>query len=291
MKVIIFLCMVLASSEALFFDFPEWNGLMSTYAPLGSLSSIGWDFDSLPRTLTETANRHFEARDDLCNSDKKNLLGLRYWYRQYPTSDPDPALNLLFDRNGIIAGISTSIPKSKFTPPAPLQNKNYQDDGDYWTLAAYFIHPTLICGAGRTKEEFKKTGTGTGLWIQTGPNPITDFYHAPAKESDIKTSNWGSGKCFKGMGQHYWYNVTKDMSCDDVVPNCILYNNGKLTAFCFATNGFFASPRYDYPHPQPWQQKQFMDPVPDCYFSDPTYKFQSTIRIYFNIAAFFTSNC
>jgi charged multivesicular body protein 7 len=280
MKLIIFLGMVLAAQAGIFDLSHNWNTLKVTWNPnpIG-----GWAFDKLPRTLSE--NKHFELRDDLCETGGGKLLGQRYWYKQ------DPALNLLYDKNGVIAGIATSIPKSKFTPPAPLQNKNYQDDGDYWTLAAYFIDPSLICGAGRTKEEMETTGTGTGLWIQMGPNAVTDCYKAPANETEVKTTKWGSGKCFWTMGQHYWYDITKDMSCDDVVPNCLLYNGGQLNAFCFATNGNFESKRYDNPHPTNKVVPKFMDPMPDCFNTDPSYEVQSTIHVYFYESPRVTSWC
>lgn len=48
-------------------------------------------------------------------------------------------------------------------------------------------------------------------------------------------------------GNHYWYNVTKDMPCDHYVPNCLMYNKGVLTAFCFAINAPLKSPRYEHP--------------------------------------------
>jgi charged multivesicular body protein 7 len=278
MKVIIFLLGALVAVEAgLFPDLRKWDALKVTY----SLNPIK-GFDNLPRQLSE--NKDFELRDDLCATGNGKLIGQRYWHKK------DHTLSLLFDKNGYIAGIQTSLLKSQFTPPAHLQNKNYVADGDYWTLSAYFIDPRLICGAGRSKEEFEKTGTGTGLWIQMGPK-ATDSYHVPAKEDEIKSSKWGSGRCFPAMGQHYWYNVTKDMSCNDFVPNCMLYNGGKLNAFCFAINGMFEGPRYDTPHPTNEKIKMFMKPVPDCFFTDPSYKVESTIHIYFSKTAHYTSLC
>jgi len=280
MKVIIFLTMALAAAQASLFDTSSWNALRVTW---NAIPFKGWD--KVPRQVSEMKG-DFVLKDDLCATGKGNLIGQRYWYK-----DKDPALMLLFDKNGFIAGIQTSVLKSAFTPPAQLQNKNFADDGDYWTLSAYFIDPSLICAAGRTQDEFNKTGTGTGLWIQMGPNAVTDSYHVPSSEDEIKTSKWGHGKCFWTMGQHYWYNVSKDMSCDDFVPNCLLYNGGKLNAFCFATNGNFPSDRYDWPHPKNTVIKQFMDPEPDCFFSDPTYKIESTIHIYFNDNARLGSLC
>jgi len=280
MKVIIFFLMISATQALFFPDLShDWHALKASWSinPLGG-------FNKLPRWLGENDGQ-FQIKDDLCAIGKGKLVGQRWWQKK------DPSLMLLFDKNGFIAGIQTALPKAKFTPPTNLQNKNYADDGEYWTLTAYFIDPSTICGAGRTKEEYEKTGTGTGLWIQMGPNAITDSYKVPENESDIKSSKWGSGKCFYSMGQHYWYNITKDMSCNDVVPDCLLYNGGKLNAFCFAINGKYESDRYDWPHPTNEVVKKFMDPVPDCFFSDPSYKEQSTIHVYFSENPRITSNC
>jgi len=277
MKVIIFLLASVVAAQASLFD---WNALQVTW---NAVPFLGWD--NVPRQVSEIKGGNFELKDDLCATSKGKMVGQRYWNKQ------DPTLMLLFDKNGFIAGIQNSFPKSKYTPPAQLQNKNYVDDGDYWTLSAYFIDPSLICGAGRTKEDFDKTGTGTGLWVHMGPDPIKDSYHVPMAENDIKPSKWGHGRCFPTMGKHYWYNVTKDMDCKDMVPNCLLYNGGKLTSFCFSTNGNYQSNRFDNPHPSASVIKAFMDPEPDCFFTEPSYKIDSTIHVFFNSNARLGSLC
>ncbi len=48
-------------------------------------------------------------------------------------------------------------------------------------------------------------------------------------------------------GQHYWYNVRKDMSCDEFYPMFLMYNNGKLNAFGWAFKGDFKSNRFEHP--------------------------------------------
>jgi charged multivesicular body protein 7 len=269
---------VIASVADAFFHSSKWDALRVTW----NINPFK-GFDYLPRQLPE--NKDFEFKDDLCATGGGKLIGQRYWNKQ------DPTVMLLFDKNGFIAGIQSTVLKSKFTPFDYLKDKNYIDDGDYWTLSAYFIDPSLICGAGRSKEEFEKTGTGTGLWIQMGPNAVTDSYHVSAQESEIKGSKWGHGKCVPTMGQHYWYDVSKDMTSDKFVPNCLLYTGGKLNAFCFATNGDFNSSRYDYPHPKNTDIAKFLDPLPDFFYTDPSYKVSSTIHVYFTTTGHLTNLC
>jgi len=277
MKIIVLFFAIASVSDA-FFDLSKWDALRVTWN-INPLKG----FDYMPRQLSE--NKDFEFKDDLCATGNGKLIGQRYWNKQ------DPTVQLLFDKNGFIAGIQSTVPKSKFTPFEYLKDKSYIDDGDYWTLTAYLIDPSLICGAGRTKEEFEKSGTGTGLWIQMGPNAVTDSYHVPDLEKDIKGSIWGSGKCFPTMGQHYWFNVTKNMGSDKFVPNCLLYTSGKLNAFCFATNGNFNSTRYDYPHPKNTDIAHFLNPLPDFFLTDPAYAVSSTIHIYFSKSGHLTNLC
>jgi len=94
----------------------------------------------------------------------------------------------------------------------------------------------------------------------------------------MKLTKWGFGKCFYAMGQHYWYNISTDMPCNNFVPYCILYNKGVLNAFCFAMSGVFESPRYE--HPTAVVTKGFMDPVPQCFYNEPDYEKQTTLHVY-----------
>jgi len=260
---------LLAFAGAAYGSGPDWDDLKVTWSinPLNT-----WGFDAMPRDLSGKLSG-FEAKDDQCKVDNAKFLGQRYWYKQ------DPALVLLFDKNGIIAGIQTSALKSNYTPPAYAANKNYVDDGDYWTLTAYFVDPSTICTQGRTSDQLKTQGTGTGVWLQMGTDPIKDSVKIPMLEEDAMKSPWTFGHCFKTMGNHYWYNVTKEMSCDHYVPNCLLYNKGKLNAFCFAINAPLTSKRYE--HPTTDILKKFIDPVPDCFYTDPTYSQLSTLHVYF----------
>jgi charged multivesicular body protein 7 len=252
----------------------DWNALKVSW-----WADPRWGFDKLPRTLAEN-NGDFELKDDQCATGGGKFVGQRYWHKK------DPALILLFDKNGIIAGVQTSSLKANFTPYAKMINKNYIDDGDFWTLTAYFVDPSKICSEGRTTEQLLSEGTGTGLWLQQGPT-ATNSIKIPMTETEMRQTKWGYGKCFPTMGQHYWYNVSKDMDCDDFVPNCILYNHGKLTAFCFAKNNLdYSTPLrykygYDNPAPKNTQLHLFLNPVPDCFFKEASYKVASTMHFYF----------
>jgi hypothetical protein len=258
----------LFTASAVYGAKPDWDGLRTTW----SLNPFNpYAFQSLPRDLSGDIG-DFKLRDNQCDTPNANFVGQRYWYKE------DPAVTLLYDKNGIIAGIQTSLLKSVYTPSDYLKNQNFVDDGDYWTITAYFVDPSTICTGGRTSDQLKQNGTGTGLWLQWGTNPLKDSILMPTSEEEVKKTLWKYGHCFWTMGNHYWYNVTKDMDCGHYIPNCLMYNKGKLTAFCFSMNALLDSPRYE--HPTNKQAKQFIDPVPDCFFSDPSFKKSSTIHVY-----------
>jgi len=265
MKTIIVISLIsllkIASSD------PTWNDLRVTF---GVNPFSQWDFDELPRNANGDL-QSFALKDDQCTAGSL-FVGKRYWY------DKDPAVLLIFDVNGYIAGIQSSAPKTVWTPAANMLGNYVLADGDMYTETVYFVDPSTICNGGRTADQYASQGTGTDLYIQMGPDPLKDIFKVPINEADMKTTKWGYGKCFWGMGQHYWYNVTSDMSCANFVPYCLLYNNGKLNAFCFSLNAPLTSERYE--HPTATQAKGFLDPVPDCFKSDPTYATLSTMHVY-----------
>jgi len=259
----------------------DWTSLKVSwyFNPLSS-----WGFDAMPRDLAN--NTAFEKKDDMCANGGK-FLGQRYWYKK------DPTVILLYDKNGIIAGLQTAFPKAEYFPPDHLKEKYYIEDGDLWTLTAYFVDPSTICTQGRSKSDLASQGTGTGLWLQYGPDPVKDSVHIPNDEAEMKKTKWGHGKCYWTMGMHYWYNVSQDMNCDDFVPNCILYNGGKLSAFCFATgaNLILSSKRFDSPAPLNIVLNKFFDRTPDCFFKQPNYFLVSTMHVFFTPDPRNTSHC
>ena len=58
-----------------------------------------------------------------------------------------------------------------------------------------------ICNGGRTASEYRSQGTGTGLWIQNGTDPVANAMKIPAKQSDANNTMWTEGVCFPSMGE------------------------------------------------------------------------------------------
>lgn len=53
---------------------------------------------------------------------------------------------------------------------------------------------------GRTIEQFDNEGTGVGLWIQNGTDPVEDSVRMPETQDEANRSAWTEGSCFITMG-------------------------------------------------------------------------------------------
>lgn len=247
-----------------------WNDLKVTWS-LNPFSS--YTFAQLPRKRDDAVSKGFELLDEHCSDSTKPFRGYRYWL------DEDPAVILIYDKNGYIAGIQTGIDLHKYNydPGAWRSGHPYVNYLDLQTLTAYFVDPTTIC-TGRSDSDFNNEGTGTGLWIQNGTNPESQLITIPLDQSSVSSTRWTLGKCFYTMGVHYWYDLSTDMPCDHFFPFFLLYNGGKLNGFGFIFNVNVQTPRYE--HPPPSSSSQFMQDVPLCFNDDPSYQKMSSMHVY-----------
>lgn len=266
-----FSALLLASCASAFLHPTTWNGLESTFG-FNPLSK--YNFASLPRTVADAVAGTFKLLDNQCQSSSQKFRGQRF------QDGDDSHVLLIFDRNGYIAGIQARVEKTAYTPSSFNKNAAFADDGDYWTLTVYFVDPKTIC-TGRDEEAFDRDGTGTNMFIQNGTNPETQSLLIPKSESDIKTTQWGNGKCFPLMGKHYWFNIRPEMPEEEFFPYCLLYNGGRLDAFCFAIAADLgaSSPRWE--HPNSSAANQCCINAPNFFFNDKFKNMeQTTLHIY-----------
>lgn len=242
-----------------------WNNLRVTWG-INPFSSI--NYASQPLTEADAIHKGFKKISDC--GDSSGLHGRRY------AKDNDLALILIYDVQGHIAGISAAIPNNLVNsyPSSFLKNHPFVMSGSNYHISAYFVDPSTICSTGRSAAQIRQQGVGTDLYIQNG----TDISHSikiPHKETGIHSTNWTRGKCFPSMGVHYWYNIRKNMSCDEFYPVFLLYNGGQLNAFGWAFQAPMTSPHME--HPPKSTIKAFMSPPPDCIYNAGTL---STLHIY-----------
>jgi len=272
---IVLLCFLPVES-LLFGNDPDWNTLKVTWGP-NPLSSIY--FAEQPRTEKDAIKDKYQKIAGVCNG---LTLGNRY------IKNNDSALILLFDSQGIIAGVQMAVPISLIKgryyafDKQRMFNRDVINGIDVYILTAYFVNPATICGAGRDEKSLKSDGTGTGLWLQNGVNPLTDSMAIPLREENIGSTKWTKGSCFPSMGVHYWYDNYLDADCDTFFPSFLLFNRGKLTGFGWNLVGKFEySKRFEYPPAAAIQS--FLIPVPKCIPKrfEETGGF-TTMHLYFN---------
>ncbi|XP_074660042.1 uncharacterized protein LOC141912629 [Tubulanus polymorphus] len=262
---------LVAGSNGFFFGHrnPDWDNLKVTWG-INPLTS----FKSQPRTIDDAKSEGYTTTDgDACKSDGA-YRGVRY------IMNGDPALMLLFDKNGFIAGIQSGVPKNS-DPVFPSPQLKFKgmlvEESDKYTQTFYFTHPDTICSTGRTRADYDRDGTGKTLFMQMGPNPSTDLKQIPYLQADMDKTQWTKGKCFISMGMHYWYDISTDMNCDNFLPAFILYNKGRLNGFGFAFNTDIKSSRYE--HPSSLVFGRFLKPVPQCLYDRAKNGF-TTMHVY-----------
>jgi len=228
-----------------------WNDLVRTWG----MKQLANNFVSLPR-LTEDAISAGWVADKNCTE----MNGNRY------ILNGDRMVMLIFGANGHIAGISAGIPKDvPFGFPSKSIMPFFNDEGDFFSITAYFVDPSTVCNA-----ETVSLGQSTGDRVVI-INKVKDV-ELSMLESNV-SSFWTKGRCVVTMGNHYWADVTgkpvdADTDVNDIVPFAAIYNDGKLNAFGWTFN--YDSPSLNVEHPPiAALSKTFKDKKMPTGFSDP----------------------
>ncbi|CAF0898530.1 unnamed protein product [Brachionus calyciflorus] len=207
----------------------KWNDLKVTWGinPFNSKN-----FQSLPRTEAEAVSLGW-TKEKNCSQ----VNGNRYIFNN------DNAVLLIFDVRGIIAGIATSIPKGlPFNYPSNKIQPLFNDEGEFYTLSAYFIEPSSVC-SGQVARQL----TGDRLIIKGNQKEL----RVPMEQQNL-SGFWTQGKCFYTMGLHVWADIEgnqidENTPEENFSPIFLLYNSGKLNGFGFAFNADLPSKRFEHP--------------------------------------------
>jgi len=234
----------------------SWNDLRASCLP-GKAEG----FAQLPRSINEINNGDEEwapvssTENDCSNGGLFN--GIQY------VKQNNYSVGLLFDVNGIIAGVQMFIPHNvvltetnnlEYGSLPMYQNVTY-DGEDYFVLTAYVVEPSTICTTGRTAASLTEEGTGTGIWIQNGPSADTTVQipqNRPESENEATNQGWTKNNCLPSMGFHNFFSVKQQWaptSCTKMVPVFGLYDKDskKLHGFGFHTVGNIIDPRFEQP--------------------------------------------
>ncbi|KAH3787345.1 uncharacterized protein LOC127842515 isoform X2 [Dreissena polymorpha] len=258
----------------------DWNGLKVTWG-LNPWTS----YNDMPRTRDAALVDGWRKLDAGSRCQGDHVVGERF------VKNGDLGVVLLYDKNGFIAGIQAGFDKAYMPNPngypfQPLVNAPFVEyprpgGGSDLFVTAYFVPPEKICSTGRNADEFLRQGTGVGLWIQNGKNPLTDSVRMPPTIEAARKSQWTEGACFYTMGVHFWHNTSKTMSCDELFPVFLMYNDGVLNAFGWAFGMDIRSSAW-LEHPPKNSYGHFMKVIPDCLYRLGTL---TTLHIYLTDSA------
>jgi len=224
-----------------------WDDLRLTY----NINPFG-HFNRVPRTIRDP---NFEEQGwvsisaDCANNGAFN--GNQYMV------PGDYSAVLLFDVNGVIAGIQQLLNKTAILgpdnnvnyPALPVYQSISYEDQEYFVLTSYFVNPEIICTTGRNDSSLETEGTGTGLWVQNGTNPLS-FVYVPRNRSEGYEQGWTRNQCFPGMGSHNFNRVEEytGHNCTEMFPVFGLYNRvDELMGFGFISPGAIINHRFENP--------------------------------------------
>lgn len=256
-----------------------WDDLRIT-----SGTDLSIAFQRLARTTTQAAVANWTSDGTLEECDTGAFKGIRY-------VDPkDDSVALLFDRNGIIAGIQAQIPQKEILKPGntfkfdqvPMfQNITIRGE-EFFILTAYFVNPFTICTEGRTEADLTTSGTGTGLWFQNGPT-ANFLIEVPLDRSAGWAKGWSNNKCWRAMGMHNFWQTEKyeEHECNEIRPTFVLFNetDDSMLGFGFTIPGSVSLPRYESPPNE--VISAIINPTPPCLTAMNTRVGAATLHIYF----------
>jgi len=246
-------------------------------------------FHQVARTLGVAVSGEFEQ---VANATCVTKTDAGHFYGYRVTDPKDSALSLLFDVNGVIAGVQAWFPQDEILNNTENKVRYYKvpmyqnvtvENKKYFVLTAYFVDPSIICEGGRSESALTTEGTGTGLWFQNGATPA-DLLFVPKNRTEAIAEGWTKNACFPGMGSHNFYEVEKyeETGCLETQAAFILYSKaGDMMGFGFHIQGVAQSERWtEYP-PNLAISAILGAPVPQCVLTQNDLVGTTTMHVYF----------
>ncbi|XP_046659163.1 uncharacterized protein LOC124353367 isoform X1 [Homalodisca vitripennis] len=228
--------------------------------------------------MSNTPEYIFMCHDDVLNVDLYS----------YPD---DPRVILLFDKCDNISGIRYCVIKSDVARRAEYYglafNYSYDDKGAYqnhtywgidvWCTDVLFASPGTLSEGCRCIEE------------GTVPQDIYvvlenyEYTKITRYESEVENQGFTKQGCYPGMGQHYFYKMYIDGSCDDHVGIAVIYDQGYLIGVVHGPFGTFTSKkRVWFEDPTPEGMKAVAPYAPQCFYQLGRYYGFVSFHIFIN---------
>lgn len=211
----------------------QYDGLRAKFGWSNALEDVEYFF-KIPRTIKEA-----EADG---------------WRRTERPPGPLPELRMycppgrnvcpLYDTAGFVSGLQVGFPVEEFVSPVVKPEKLFVKwhapaaDGepakDFYTSTQFYVsEESLKAGAGPTIENGATLQDG-GVWVK---GPDGHLMRIPTTEAELNSTKYKKQNCIPNMGTHYYYNMTRQMACEDFFPWFALVTQGDLIGTGFQVIG------------------------------------------------------
>jgi len=250
-----------------------WPNLRVTFG----LNPFGNAFYPYPITESEAIAAGWE---------KIGTCGDPIWLGERYADPSDPALVLIYDQAGYIAGsqsgmLASNVDESVF----PVSSNPVYQAGDFYGVpaffsTAYFVDTAIICNGGRSESDFSSQGVGDRLLFQSGSTPDSLIVAPMTQDAANNDPAWYDHYCFLGMGDHYLqFNYQPDQDCNTVFPGQLLYDAGVLNGFVWQHAANLPGDKWE--HPDAMAVNAIIDRPPTCISDLLEYPGLSTMHHYF----------
>ncbi|XP_039758027.1 uncharacterized protein LOC120632271 [Pararge aegeria] len=202
----------------------QYNGLRVKFGWSDALANKEY-FHKIPRTLVQAESEGWRRTE----RPKGPLEELRLY------CSPGKYVCPLYDPSGFVAGIQLAFPADELVTPTFKPEKWFKkwtvpaSDGepakDYMTITQYFVsEESLAAGAGPQMENGATLQDG-GVWVN---DPDGQLMRIPSTEAELNTTLFKKQNCVPNMGTHYYYNMSRDTLCENILPWFAITTKGYL---------------------------------------------------------------
>ncbi|RVE44600.1 hypothetical protein evm_010738 [Chilo suppressalis] len=215
----------------------RYNGLRVKFGWSDALADKDY-FYTIPRTISDAESLTWKRTE--------RPPGALPELRMY--CPPGRGVCPLYDTAGFVAGLQLALPVDEYESLAIKPEKKFvkwsapavegEPAKEYWTLTQYYVsEESLKAGAGPQAANGETLQDG-GVWV-TGLDG--KLFKIPTSEAEISTTPFTKQNCVPNMGTHYYYNMTRDMKCEDLLPWFALTNGGEMIGTGFMMFGKLAT--------------------------------------------------
>ncbi|XP_026735060.1 uncharacterized protein LOC113498978 isoform X1 [Trichoplusia ni] len=224
----------------------QYDGLRVKFGWSDALADMEYFF-SIPRTISEVETEGWTRTE----RPPGPLPELRMYCPPGRTVCP------LYDTAGFVAGLMIALPVDEYDSPPVKPEKKFvkwsapasegEPARDYWTATQYFVSEdhvisieSLKAGAGPTLESGATLQDG-GVWVAGHDKRLMRI---PSTEAELNSTTFKKQNCIPNMGIHYYYNMTKDLNCEELLPWFALTTQGDLVGTGFQVIGRLPKPKH-----------------------------------------------